>query len=101
MGKFYWKLINNQQGILYIVGPKQEAMPFSGMIKRKLKFFTSMQNKITEKYILFFFHFRIFIFLKKEKKRKKITQHKNISTVRRKKKEKEGSRKKKKKKKID
>ena len=27
------KLINNQQGITYIAGPKREGMPFSGMIK--------------------------------------------------------------------
>ena len=41
-GKFYWKLINNQQDIPYIAGPKQEGTPFSGMIKPKLKFFKSM-----------------------------------------------------------
>ena len=29
MGKCYWKRINNQQGISYIVGPKGEDMPFS------------------------------------------------------------------------
>ena len=32
-GQFYWKLINNQQGIPYIAGPKWGDMPFSGMIK--------------------------------------------------------------------
>ena len=37
-----WKLINNQQDIPYIAGPKQEGMSFSGMIKLKLKFFNSM-----------------------------------------------------------
>ena len=34
--------INNQQGIPYIAAPKQKGMPFSGMIKLKLKFFKSM-----------------------------------------------------------
>ena len=48
-GQFYWKLINNQQGIPYIAGPKREGMHFSGMIKLKLKFFISMQNKFTKK----------------------------------------------------
>ena len=41
-GKFCWKLINNQQGIPYIAGPKREGMPFRRMIKLKLKFFKSM-----------------------------------------------------------
>ena len=40
--KFYWKLFNNQQGIPYKAGPKQEGIPFSAMIKLKLKFFKSM-----------------------------------------------------------
>ena len=40
-GKFYRKLINNQQDIPYLAGPKPEGMPFSGMIKLKLKFFKS------------------------------------------------------------
>ena len=34
--------MSNQQGIPYIAGPKREGMPFSGMIKLKLKFFKSM-----------------------------------------------------------
>ena len=38
MEKVYWKLINNQQGIPYIAGPKREGMPFGGMIKLKIKF---------------------------------------------------------------
>ena len=41
-GKFYWKLINNQQGIPYVAGTKREGMPFSGMIKLKLKFLKCM-----------------------------------------------------------
>ena len=48
-GKFYWKLINNQQSIHYIAGPKREGMPFSR------KFFRSMSNKITKKYQFHFF----------------------------------------------
>ena len=42
-------------------------MPFSGMIKLKLKFSKSMQNKITKKY-RFYFSLILFFF----KKRKKI-----------------------------
>ena len=38
MEKVYLKLINNQQGIPSIAGPKREVMPFSGMIKLKFKF---------------------------------------------------------------
>ena len=36
------RIINNQQDIPHIAGPKPEGMPFSGMIKLKLKFFKSM-----------------------------------------------------------
>ena len=36
------KLINIQQGIPYIAGPKRESMPFIGMIKLKLILFKSM-----------------------------------------------------------
>ena len=41
-GKILLELINNQQGIPYIAEPKREAMPFSGMIKLKLKFLKTM-----------------------------------------------------------
>ena len=41
-GKFYWKVVNNQQDIPYIAEPIREGMPFSGMIKLKLNFFKSM-----------------------------------------------------------
>ena len=54
-GKFYRKLINNQQDIPYLAGPKPEGMPFSGMIKLKLKFFKSTQNKITKSTFYFSF----------------------------------------------
>ena len=42
--KFYWKFINNQQGMPFITGSKGEGTLFSGMIKRKLKFLKSMLN---------------------------------------------------------
>ena len=32
MGKFSWKLINNQHGIPYITGPNREGILFSGVI---------------------------------------------------------------------
>ena len=35
-GKILLEPINNQQGIAYIAGPKQEGMSFSGMIKLNL-----------------------------------------------------------------
>ena len=57
-------------------------MPFSGMIKLKLKFFKSMQNKITKNINFIFLSFYNF-FSKKDY----MTQ--NISTVRRKKKKEE------------
>ena len=86
----YQKLFNNQQGIPSITGPTRKGMPFSGMIKLKLKSFKNMQNKITKS----IFYFSLILELKK--KRKQITRHKNSSTVRRrkKKKEKEGRKKK-------
>ena len=42
-------LVNNQQGIPYITGPKREGVPYCEMIKLKLKFLKSMWNKITKK----------------------------------------------------
>ena len=63
-----------------IAGPKLESMQFRGMIK--LKFFKSMQNKITKKCHLYF---SFILNLKK----KKITWDENDSTVRRRKKKKE------------
>ena len=42
MAKFYFKLINNQQDVPCIAGPKREGMPFSGKIKLGLNFFKSM-----------------------------------------------------------
>ena len=57
-------------------------MPFSGMIKLKLKVFKSMQNKTTKKY-QFYFSFIL------EFKKKKDYMIQNISTVRRKKKKEE------------
>ena len=41
-------------------------MPFSGMIKLKLKFSKSMQNKIAKKY-RFYFSFILFFFFKRKK----------------------------------
>ena len=64
--KFYWKLFNNQQGIPYKAGPKQEGMPFSAMIKVKLKFFKSIQNKITKKYQFYFSFILKYLFLNKK-----------------------------------
>ena len=62
---WFKKLTNNQQGIPYIAGPKQEGMTFSGMIKTKLKFFKSMQNKITKNINIIFLSFLNFFFKKK------------------------------------
>ena len=56
--------MNNQQDIPYIAGPKQEGMPFSEMIKLNLKFFKSMQNKITKS----IFYFSFILELKKKEK---------------------------------
>ena len=52
-----------------MAGPKQEGMPFRGMIKLKLKFFKSMLNKITK--CIFYFSFILEFFLIKIKKKKK------------------------------
>ena len=41
-------------------------MPFSGMIKPKLKFFKSMQNKITKKYQFYFSFILEYLFFKKD-----------------------------------
>ena len=60
--------MNNQLDIPYIAGPKWEGVPFSGMIKLKLKFFKSMYNKITKR--IFYFSF-IFEFSKKKKRKAK------------------------------
>ena len=67
-------------------------MPFSGMIKLKLKFFKSMQNKITKS--IFYFSFILELFKKKKKKKDYMTQKQFNSERRKKKKEKEGRKKK-------
>ena len=41
-GKNLLETYQYQQGILYFAGPKLQGMPFSGMIKLKLKFFKTM-----------------------------------------------------------
>ena len=33
MGKLHWRLLNNQQGIPYVAGPKPESMPSVGWYK--------------------------------------------------------------------
>ena len=51
------------------------------MIKLKLRFFKSMSNAIAKKYILFFFHLRIFLSFKKGKKsRKDYTTQKHFNS---------------------
>ena len=61
MGKFYRKLINNQQGIPYLAGPKREGIVFSGMVK--LKRVKSIKSS------KFFFLFHLIIFYLKRKKK--------------------------------
>ena len=85
-GKSLLETYQYQQGILYFAGPKLQGMPFSGMIKLKLKFFKTMQNKIPKKYQFYFFILEYFFF----KKRLHDTKHFNSE-----KKEQEGRRKRK------
>ena len=77
-------------------------MAFSRIIKIKLKFFKSMQNKITEKYQLYFFSFILEKKNLKEKRLKDYTTQQHFNSER---KEKEGRKRRKKekekKKKID
>ena len=47
--RFDFKSLFRPLGIPYIAGRKREGMPFSGMMKHKLKFRKSMYNKITKK----------------------------------------------------
>ena len=74
-------------------------MAFSRIIKIKLKFFKSMQNKITEKYQLYFFSFILEKKNLKEKRLKDYTTQQHFNSER-KKKEGRKRRKKKKEKKI-
>ena len=64
-------------------------MPFSGMIKLKLKFSKSMQNKISKSIVYFSFILEL-------KKKDYMTQKQLTVTRRKKKKEKEGRKKKRK-----
>ena len=54
-------------------------MPFTGMVKRKRKFFKSMQNKITKKY-QFYFSFILEVILKKKKQKKEYTTQKHFNS---------------------
>ena len=87
------KLINNQQSIAYIAGSKREDMAFSRIIKIKLIFFKSMQNKITKKYQLYVFSFILEKKVLKEKRLKDYMIQQHFNSER---KEKEGRKRRKK-----